>query len=236
MVRFAYAVGRIRALEGQLLDESRIIRMVEARDFAAAYLILRELPSYAEKFEHGEHAFDFEPLLQRELQSVYSLLDRLAPGNELLAVIRKQHDPALPLAEYLELLRRQAANSSLRLFKKYARGYILLNQLKFDLLQGKVEADSARQKFRYTEYHRAVDTGLEHFKRSGSLHVLEREIDNQLVDTVKAAKYRVFGLEPLIGYLIAKEIEVKTVRLILTAKRMHVDNQAIKERLRLPYV
>jgi V/A-type H+-transporting ATPase subunit C len=105
-----------------------------------------------------------------------------------------------------------------------------------DILNGKIDPETAANKFRYTDFHRAVSTGMEQYKKTGSLFALEREIDNHLMETVKKAKYKAFGIEPLIGFAIAKEIEIKLIRLILVCKQLHVKTEEIKERLRLPYV
>lgn len=236
MVKFAYAVGRIRAIEAHLLNESKILRMADSRDFESAYLILRETPAYAEKIDRLEEPFDFESLLKLELESTRELLEYLAPGNELISVMWKKYDGNLSLSDYLKLLNQTAEKHRIPLFNQYAQGFTILNQLKLDLLQGKLDAEAAQNQYRYTDYHRAVSTGLEHFKKSGSLFVLEREIDNHLLEVVKKAKYKVFGIEPLMGFSFAKETEIKIIRLILIAKRFHVRPEEIKARLRLPYV
>ena len=236
MVEFAYAVGRIRALEVHLLDESHIIRMVDARDFESAYHVLRENPYYSEKIDRLPHAFDFEALLRQELSEVKELLENLAPKNEVLAAVWKKYEPEMTLDAYVLGLLAAAKKHPVRLFLSYAYAFVALYQLRKELLEGKLDPETAVNRFRYTDYYRAVSAGMEHYKKSGSLLALEREIDNQLMNIVKMAKYKAFGIEPLLGYAIAKEIEVKVLKLILTAKRMRVRTEEIKERLRLTYV
>lgn len=236
MVEFAYAVGRIRALEVHLLDESHIIRMVDARDFESAYHVLRENPYYSEKIDRLPHAFDFEALLQQELSEVKELLENLAPKNEVLAAVWKKYEPEMTLDAYVLGLLAAAKKHPVRLFLAYAYAFVALYQLRKELLEGKLDPETAVNRFRYTDYCRAVSAGMEHYKKSGSLLALEREIDNQLMNIVKMARYKAFGIEPLLGYAIAKEIEVKVLKLILTAKRMRVRTEEIKERLRLTYV
>jgi V/A-type H+-transporting ATPase subunit C len=43
-------------------------------------------------------------------------------------------------------------------------------------------------------------------------------MDDFLMERLKAAKMVVFGIEPLVGYILAKEHEVKLIRLILIGK------------------
>jgi vacuolar-type H+-ATPase subunit C/Vma6 len=230
MVEFAYAVGRIRALEVHLLNESQILRLVDAKDFEAAYLVLRENPTY-------EDTFDIERLLAADLSSTLALLRYLAPDNPLLESLYRKYDPDMPLKKYLELLKETARQHPLPLFAKYAQGFILLNELKLELLMnGDFDPENILNRYRYTDYNRAVQAGLGSYQKTGSLFGLEREIDNHLMSLLQRAKYQAFGIEPLLGFFFAKEIEHKILRLILTAKQMKVKTEDIKERLRLPYV
>ncbi len=64
----------------------------------------------------------------------------------------------------------------------------------------------------------------------------ERYCDNQLIELIKPQKSNYFGLEPIAAYLLARENEIKTVRLILYGKRSGIDDSVIRERLRDMYV
>ncbi|MBR5740165.1 MAG: V-type ATPase subunit, partial [Firmicutes bacterium] len=65
---------------------------------------------------------------------------------------------------------------------------------------------------------------------------VEKYLEDQRMDYVKDALYVPFGIEPIVGYLRAKEAEVKDLRMILTGKVSGMDSEAIKERLRDTYV
>ncbi|MBR2749381.1 MAG: V-type ATPase subunit [Firmicutes bacterium] len=65
---------------------------------------------------------------------------------------------------------------------------------------------------------------------------VEKYLEDQRMDYVKDALYVPFGIEPIVGYLRAKEAEVKDLRMILTGKVSGMDGEAIKERLRETYV
>lgn len=236
MVEFAYAVGRIRALEAHLLSESQVLRLVESKDFEAAYLVLRENPAYAEKLDHLEQPFDFERLLEVDRGTTLALLKNLAPDHPLLMVLYRKYEPDLKLSSYLELLRQALTIHPVPLFQKYARGFILLNELRLKLISGGFDPEAIDTAYRYTDYHLAVSRGMAGYQKTGSLFILEREIDNHLMETLKRAKYLAFGIEPLVGFFYAKEIEHKIVRLILTLKKMKIPLEALKERLRLTYV
>lgn len=53
---------------------------------------------------------------------------------------------------------------------------------------------------------------------------------------LKKAKFVPFGLEPLIAYMIAKENDLKTARIILAGKVAGIDKQRIAEKVRETYV
>lgn len=69
-----------------------------------------------------------------------------------------------------------------------------------------------------------------------SLTGLERAGDNLLLDLIMPAKWLPLGIEPLVGYLLAKENEVKILRIILVGKANQLTIPDIKERLRDAYV
>jgi V/A-type H+-transporting ATPase subunit C len=68
-----------------------------------------------------------------------------------------------------------------------------------------------------------------------ALSEFEREFDNYLIERIQSAKMISFGIEPIVGYWLAKENEVKTLRIILVGKVNQMANVEIKGRLRNAY-
>ncbi|MGE5550286.1 MAG: V-type ATPase subunit [Bacteroidota bacterium] len=68
------------------------------------------------------------------------------------------------------------------------------------------------------------------------LAALERAGENLLLERAKPAKGIPLGLDPVLGYYLAKEHETRLVNLVLTAKTAGVPGARIKERLRGVYV
>ncbi|NLT47633.1 MAG: V-type ATP synthase subunit C [Clostridiales bacterium] len=73
-------------------------------------------------------------------------------------------------------------------------------------------------------------------RETGRFTALERLCDNRLVEYAKAAKQISFGIEPLAAYLIAKEAEIRTVRIIMTGLLQGLSKEAMAERVRETYV
>jgi V/A-type H+-transporting ATPase subunit C len=57
--------------------------------------------------------------------------------------------------------------------------------------------------------------------------MLEKLSDNYIMAYVRKALFTAFGLEPLIGYLIAKENEIKNLRIIMVGKINGISNDII---------
>ena len=64
----------------------------------------------------------------------------------------------------------------------------------------------------------------------------ERWCDNRIIRTIQPQKYRAFSAGPLAAYVLARENEIKTVRMILTGKQNDLPETAIRERVREMYV
>ena len=91
-------------------------------------------------------------------------------------------------------------------------------------------ADEIAQYLEGTSYAGGADALRE------SPSAFERWCDNRMIETLKPQKYETFSVGPLLGYLIARENEIKTVRIILNGKQNGFTDEAIRERIREMYV
>lgn len=81
----------------------------------------------------------------------------------------------------------------------------------------------------------AMEKGFEEVQRTGNISAMEKARDNYLMQLIKKDKYDVMTLQPVIGYLLAREQEARCIRLIVTAKRNGLSEHVITERLREVY-
>lgn len=81
-----------------------------------------------------------------------------------------------------------------------------------------------------TEYSDAVPAIRE------SSQAFECWCDNRIIEYIRPQKYNPFTLSPLAAYLLARENELKTVRILLSGKRNDIADDVIRERLREMYV
>lgn len=64
----------------------------------------------------------------------------------------------------------------------------------------------------------------------------EKRCDDMVMELAEDARMKAFGVEPLIAYYIAKEAEIKNLRIISVCRESDTDIQTITERLRKLYV
>lgn len=77
---------------------------------------------------------------------------------------------------------------------------------------------------------------IEEYKNTSSLSNFEKYVDDYLMDLIKETNSINYGAEVIFAYLIAKEVEIKNLRLVLVGKVNDLPFEFIKERLREVYV
>lgn len=85
--------------------------------------------------------------------------------------------------------------------------------------------------FFVTPYYRVVETGAGYLTSNKSFLKLEQQCEEHLMGFLKSTIQITAGPQPIIAYLLMKENEIRTVRLILTAKKNNLDTQLILDRL-----
>lgn len=59
--------------------------------------------------------------------------------------------------------------------------------------------------------------------------------DDRIIEIARGSKYTAFGFDPVCSYYYAKNSEIKTVNMILSAKQAGVPQDVLKERVRIAY-
>jgi len=237
MQSYHYAIGRIRALEVRLLSSSQIMRMEAAPNFESAFNLLSET-AYAEHLGSLKHPFDFEELCELEMEAVKALMRQLAPEALKLAR-RASHSPLVKslinaksdLFNLRSLLRFQALGREKASFAAFLRETGLIDRETLLSLYDK-KAREMIPRLNHTPYFPGLAEGFEQYANNGSFTLLEKQMDDLILKGFHRAKYLAAGIEPLIGYYLAKESEVKTIRFILVAKKCRLHTERIKERIR----
>ncbi|MFW0861711.1 MAG: V-type ATP synthase subunit C [Dethiobacter sp.] len=194
------------------------------------------------------------PLMRRAAEKLSELL-RLEPDPQLVGLL-------LDRAMYEELEDEVDAQKSSFLKGYFTRLVDLLNiktylrvrranrpkefLLKALLPNGNVDMNKLVQlveplevlvdRLMFSAYAHVVEEGIQTYQKTDTLTRYEKLADDHLIKYAKQAKYVTFGPEPIIGYLLAKENEIKMIRIIMVGKINQLPTEEIKERLRDVYV
>ncbi|MFV0313992.1 MAG: V-type ATP synthase subunit C [Anaerotignum sp.] len=139
---------------------------------------------------------------------------------------------------YVQMLADITNLKTLIRVKKMGRGYEILEEsfvpggsIRIDLAEKAFRSDSVVAILKETPYgalcEEYMDLGFTAF---------EKACDDYLMEYVKDAKYKTLTSEPVIAFILAKETEVKCIRIIMTCKMHNIDADIIKERVRETYV
>lgn len=145
------------------------------------------------------------------------------------AIIRDYAESTVAVADIKIAVRSQKTAKSLDFMKRAMAECesISVSQLAKAALSG---MDAIREYLLGTAYAE----GAEALAQSPS--AFERWCDNRIIQTISPQKYNAFTIGPVIAYVIARQNEIKTVRIILSGKQNDLPDDSIRERVREMYV
>jgi len=107
-------------------------------------------------------------------------------------------------------------------------GYVEIERLQRGLDTG-YEALAAL--FFATPYFQVVETGAGYLTSNRSFLKLEQQCEEYIAGYSKSTSQITAGSQPVIAYLLLKEDEIRTVRLIMTAKKNNLETKLILDRI-----
>ena len=96
--------------------------------------------------------------------------------------------------------------------------------------------DGLYKYFRSYKHGDVFSEGLKYYLQYNNFSHFEKLADDFIMNITKPFKYKIFGMEPIISFLNAKENEIKTLRIILVGKINNISPYSIRERIREVYV
>ena len=175
-----------------------------------AYYQNKEIPKIDHALDRAQAAYQIEAA--RRLGSVF-----------LLNFFKIQID----LANVRTLLRLKFTDAEQRNVLLDG-GFIELERYRHGLDVG---YESLGPLFFVTPYHRIVDVGAGYVASNASFLKVEQQCEEYLTGFLKSTITITAGPQPIIAYLLMKEHEIRTVRLLLTAKRNQLDTKLILDRI-----
>ncbi len=144
-------------------------------------------------------------------------------------IIRDYAESTVGVADIKIAVRSQKTAKSLEFMKRAMAecDSISVDQLSKAALSG---MDAIREYLLGTAYAEGAEALAE------SPSAFERWCDNRIIQTISPQKYKAFTIGPVVAYVLARQNEIKTVRIILSGKRNDLTDDSIRERVREMYV
>lgn len=255
-VDYAYAVGRVRALEVYLVARSTFLEAAEEKDLSSALKIIFDEGQFHQEKIEIEDSDALDVFLEREEALLKDLVSRILLEKDVERIVLGADQPAsiLPLSQKHKLsfitdfLRHKIDLGNLKVLcrAKYSGlpldrsewffqsgGFVdvkLLQEI-FDLSYGEIG-----EKIKACPYYSAWTQATDKLSDEGTFLVLEREFEDFLMVFLRKAKYIVFGPEPVFAYVQAKLRELQLFRLLGVGKLNQVPGDILKQRMSETYV
>ena len=144
-------------------------------------------------------------------------------------IIRDYAESAVAVADIKIAVRSQKTAKTIEFMKRAMAECksISVDQLSRAALNG---PEAIRDYLAGTEYAGGAEALAE------SPSAFERWCDNRIIQTISPQKYESFTIGPVVAYVLARQNEIKTARIILSGKRSELPDDSIRERVREMYV
>ncbi len=253
---YAYAVGRVRALEKNLIARAVFQEAAESPSLANAMKILMDAGSFREERVEFQDSLDLDRYLEKERQTLIPDMEALFLEKTFVSILRDRTHPRglLASADSLDCpfvrdyVRHLLDIKNLKLFLRaryleLPREKIIPQFLKggfVDILKfsqnyestlaevGELLHASAYQGL----WARAVDTLI----TKGTFADLERGSEDFMMRYLRKARQIVFGPEPVFAFALARLKELELVRLIGVGKLIGIPAEVLKSRICETYV
>jgi V/A-type H+-transporting ATPase subunit C len=212
---YAYAVGRIRALETRLLDKSKLERMIDAPSAEEALKVLAET-EYAGAVAELADVHDFEIILRDEISRCFALLLKMSPRPELIGMMALRYDihnlKVLFKAKYLGVTADLLMPAGTVAGEKLKT---MVEEEDFRDLPGAVRAAAERvvEEFAVNRDPQAIDLNL------------DRVLFARLLESARAAR------SAFLEGLFLRQIDLANIKTFVRVKRMGQDREFLKKAL-----
>jgi vacuolar-type H+-ATPase subunit C/Vma6 len=253
---YAYAVGRVRALENYLVAKPSFMEAAEENNLSSALKIIFDEGQFHQEKIEVEDSEQLDAFVEKEESLLRDLISHILHEKDIERIVLGFDQPAdvLSLSRKWEIpfitdyLRHKIDLGNLKIFCRAKYLEISLDRLggllltggfldvkllleSFDLSYGEIG-----EKLLPSPYHSAWIRATDELLENETFIVLEREFENFLMHFLKNAKYIVFGPEPVFAYAQAKKQELLLFRILGVGKLNQIPNEILKERISDTYV
>ncbi len=253
---YAYSVGRVRALEKFLVNDSVFKEAALGKDISSAMKIIFDAGKFSEEMIEIRDSQELDEFIEREKGLLLNLMEKIILEREIVDILLNEHRPQVSLAIakdvgysfIVDYLRHKIDLGNLKIFCRIKYLSLPPQKLKQWIMEGGfVEGETFVKGFPLslyelgdrlstTPYHELWVRAVNFLSEKETFIILEREIEDFLMRFLQGAKFIVFGPEPVFAYAIAKRKELELIRLVGIGKLTQISPDILKERIHKTYV
>jgi len=253
---YAYAVGRVRALENKLVPKAVFWAAAEEKDIRSALKVIFDVGFFFEEHIDMEDSKDLDNFVDREKEALIQTVSGLMLEENLCGVL--SHEESLSEAFIMakesgnffitEYLRHKIDLGNLKVFlrakysgisKEKCFGWMLpggrMNVSRY-LDNYDLSPSEYSDILKITPYHLIWSSAVDALEDRETFVDLERGIEDFLMRFLRRAKSIVFGPEPIFAYALAKQKEIQLVRLLGVGKINRIPHEILQARISETYV
>ena len=253
---YAYAVGRVRALENKLVPKAVFWSAAEEKDIRSALKVIFDAGSFSEEHIDMEDSKDLDNFVEGEKRALVQSVSGLLLEADLKEVLF--HEGSLSEAFMaakesgnafiIEYLRHKIDLGNLKVFlrSKYS-GLPKETCLRWMISGGSVDVSKYLDNYdlsltecgdihKISPFYLIWCDAMDALEERETFVDLERGIDDFLMRFLQRAKSIVFGPEPIFAYALAKQKEIHLVRLVCIGKINHIPSEILQARISETYV
>ncbi|MBM3284421.1 MAG: hypothetical protein FJY81_00950 [Candidatus Aminicenantes bacterium] len=253
---YAYAVGRVRALERYLIPEAVFREAAETGEFQSALKIAYDAGRYPEDLIKAEKPEDLDALLLREEEKLKREIKEILLDKDILEAALLEESPGEALtsarkagnAFVVDYFRQSIDLGNIKVFFRAKYLGFPADRLERLFLPGgaisprvllesyRLPWTEAADRFRSTAYGDLWIRAVEGLEERETFIDLEKRSEDLVMAYLRRAKQITFGPEPVFAYGLARKKELRLVRLLGLGKMLRVPVEILKERISATYV
>jgi V/A-type H+/Na+-transporting ATPase subunit C len=253
---YAFAVGRIRALENKLIPRDVFLESAEEKDFPSSLKVIFDAGTFLEEMEEIRDSKELDVFLKKEAESLINSMSDLFLEENVKKVAEEEYFPEIALDKakqtgysfIIDYVRHRIDLGNLKMLARIKYLQLSQEKLRSILMDGGFLQIDRIMKFhdlsysdineglKYSPYFEVWSQGMDALQEKESFADMEREFEDFMMRYLRKSRYIVFGPEPVFTYVLAKKKELDLFRIVGIGKINHLPVELLKTRISETYV
>jgi V/A-type H+-transporting ATPase subunit C len=253
---YTYSVGRVRALERNLISSSVFRESLDEKDLSGTIKVLFDSGSFSKDWSDIEDAVQLDEILEHEEDLLNKTVDELLQDEDLYRILEMIGQPrdALVWADKFgnpfvtDYIKHSIDLGNLKTFLRYKYIGLPLSEFRVLISEGgfvekktyldhfSLSYSEFGEKLHVSPYKHLWEKVTDVLSSKNTFLAMEKGFEDFLMDYLRRARFVVFGPEPVFAYALARKKELMLTRLVVTGKMNQIPSGMIKQRISETYV